>query len=779
MYKTGDLGRWLPDGNIEFLGRNDEQVKIRGFRVELGEIEAKLLEHPAIKEAVVVAKEDATGDKRLVAYCIPSHLKDEEASVLDIEALKRHLKQSLPEYMIPSAYVSLAQLPLTPNGKLDKRALPEPDISALQTKAYEAPIGEVEQTLAQVWQELLGVERVGRHDNFFDLGGHSLLLVQLIERLRQVDLSVDLRSVFGTPVLMELATQLEKGKQDVQAIKNLTLMNNPDGHQRPIFITHLLTGQALYGQTLASLLEGDFDVYGIQVSSEELLRPEITLEMLAREYVRSIKRVQPKGPYRLLGYSFGGTLAYEIAQQLLGIDEEIEFLGLIDTSRTDFVERQALSWNANKLIQLLKEIMVIQSDLSPLESYINTEDTPVVSKSKLEDLILVPELEPFFKELSNLKYIPGHALDIINSINLMVKAHHQYVEQSIPIPVNLFLASDSKEAETEEGWREILGENLKSIMIGGTHEDIIRKPFVDSLASQIMRLVKEVKDTRTPKNHQTYLISIKTGDSANSPMFFIPGAGDSITSFLPLVDVMDTDVPLYGLQPRGLDGFEVPHTIVEAAAKAYIKDISYQIQDMGSCHLVGHSFGGWVAFEMALQLTAMGVEVKTLSLIDSEDPSSVSERSMNHLDNLQHLIKVLEQSSETSLNLPRESFLDLTEIERLSLIHSRMISVGLLPANSKLQVVKGIVRTFLSNLNTDYNPSSSFTGRTLLLTAEEQDDEDIDDNTVSNEPKQNWVGHAPNLVEGKVEGNHMTILKKPNVKTIAKYIEAGIARDKG
>jgi hypothetical protein len=178
MYRTGDLGRYLPDGNIEYLGRNDDQVKIRGFRIELGEIEAKLAQAANIKETVVLAREDVPGDKRLVAY-FTQHSPDETVA---IETLRAHLQAQLPGYMVPVAYVRLDALPLTPNGKLDRKALPAPDLDALITRGYEAPQGAIETTLAQLWQDLLKVERVGRHDHFFELGGHSLLAVSLIER---------------------------------------------------------------------------------------------------------------------------------------------------------------------------------------------------------------------------------------------------------------------------------------------------------------------------------------------------------------------------------------------------------------------------------------------------------------------------------------------------------------------------------------------------------------------------------------------------------------------
>ncbi|WP_256681460.1 condensation domain-containing protein, partial [Pseudomonas sp. AF76] len=196
-------------------GRNDDQVKIRGFRIELGEIEARLAGHEAVKEAVILAREDVPGDKRLVAYFT-------ESRTVDIEALRSHLQGQLPDYMVPVAYVRLDALPLTPNGKLDRKALPAPDLDAVITRGYEAPQGDVETTLAQLWQALLSVEQVGRHDHFFELGGHSLLAVSLIERMRQVGLSADVRVLFGQPTLAALAAAVGRhDNQEVQVPANL------------------------------------------------------------------------------------------------------------------------------------------------------------------------------------------------------------------------------------------------------------------------------------------------------------------------------------------------------------------------------------------------------------------------------------------------------------------------------------------------------------------------------------------------------------------------------
>ncbi|MGA4139596.1 non-ribosomal peptide synthetase, partial [Ralstonia nicotianae] len=204
MYKTGDLGRWLANGSLEYLGRSDDQVKLRGFRVELGEIGASLARCDGVREAAVLAREEAPGEPRLVAYYIAEPGAEVEAS-----ALRRHMQAQLPEHMVPAAYVRLAHLPLTPNGKLDRRALPAPAADAYARRRYVAPQGDVETMLAELWQDLLGVERVGRHDDFFELGGHSLLAMSLMARMDELGLSADVRVLFTQPTLAGLAAEVE------------------------------------------------------------------------------------------------------------------------------------------------------------------------------------------------------------------------------------------------------------------------------------------------------------------------------------------------------------------------------------------------------------------------------------------------------------------------------------------------------------------------------------------------------------------------------------------
>jgi amino acid adenylation domain-containing protein len=243
MYRSGDLARYHPDGSLEVMGRADQQVKIRGFRVEPGEIEARLAEHSSVREAVVMAREDVPGEKRLVAYVCA-----QPDAVIDALALREYLTQQLPDYMVPAAFVRLDALPVTPNGKLDRKALPAPDGEALAHRAYEAPHGDVEQLLADVWSELLNVERVGRHDHFFELGGHSLLVIQLSTRLRdKFGIDIPLAKVIDAPTVALLADivleeQIELfSKDDVDRV-NADLSDLSDDEIRAMFDTESRAG---------------------------------------------------------------------------------------------------------------------------------------------------------------------------------------------------------------------------------------------------------------------------------------------------------------------------------------------------------------------------------------------------------------------------------------------------------------------------------------------------------------------------------------------------------
>jgi amino acid adenylation domain-containing protein len=281
LYKSGDLARYLPDGNLEYLGRIDHQVKIRGFRIEPGEIEAAIRRHPSIApliaEAVVVAREDTPGEKRLVAYLVA---KPETA--LSVSDLRDFLKQELPEYMSPAAYVALSALPLTENGKLDRHALPAPEAGSESEQGYVAPHTLVEQRLAEIWSQVLGVDRVGVYSDFFDMGGHSLLATQVISRTRSAfQVELPLRALFEHPTVSELGRKVEQAIEVGRGAQAPPLVRAPrDSRRLPLsfaqqrlwLIEQLEPGAATYNITGAVRLQGTLDLDALESAINEIVR---------------------------------------------------------------------------------------------------------------------------------------------------------------------------------------------------------------------------------------------------------------------------------------------------------------------------------------------------------------------------------------------------------------------------------------------------------------------------------------------------------------------------
>lgn len=356
LYKTGDLVRWLPDGNIEYIGRTDFQVKIRGFRIELGEIENTLSKHDSLSQVTVIAKE-RNDQKILVAYYVPKENQTVNSSIL-----RRHLEESLPDYMIPSAFVALESMPLTPNGKVDRKALPDPDMN-LMGQEYVAPVGETEIALASIWSELLDVEQVGRNDNFFHWGGHSLLAIRLVSLLNQTGFNMSIKDIFANPVLSDLAS-LEGLLSDYTVIRGL----NTKRAAPYLYIVHPGNGGIEAYREMGNLFSDRTSIFGID--NFNLSNPSHaidSMENLAKRYVQDLLAHDPMGPYCLSGWSLGGSIAYEMASQLRQCGKEVLAIYMMDTIfRTKAQSKKLQVLYKGLEEEMFRDIGVKESDLASL-----------------------------------------------------------------------------------------------------------------------------------------------------------------------------------------------------------------------------------------------------------------------------------------------------------------------------------------------------------------------------------------------------------------------------
>ncbi|CAM2828153.1 non-ribosomal peptide synthetase [Prescottella defluvii] len=334
MYRTGDVVAWRPDGTLAYVGRADFQVKVRGFRIELGEIEAALRARPDIAEAAVQVWSDARAGDRLVGYVVPSG-----TDALDLDELGSGLAAALPSYMVPSTFVELEALPQNINGKIDRKALPEPVIEA---REFRAPVTPLEVAVAAAFADVLGIEQVGLDDDFFELGGNSLVAVTVISRLRSAaNVSIPLQWMFVEPTVESIAARIQSGAATGSGMTesgglDVVLPLRESGNEAPLFCIHPISGLSWGFTGLSQYVGPDRPIYGLQSPAlgQDTELPA-TIEQWAALYVDEIRRIQPHGPYHLLGWSMGGSVAYAMAVQLRALGEEIRTLAMLDSFVSD------------------------------------------------------------------------------------------------------------------------------------------------------------------------------------------------------------------------------------------------------------------------------------------------------------------------------------------------------------------------------------------------------------------------------------------------------------
>jgi amino acid adenylation domain-containing protein len=345
LYCTGDLVRWLPDGKIEFIGRADDQVKLRGYRIELGEVNAAVLQQPGVREATVVVREDEPGNKKLVAYVVA----DEKA--LSAAGFQAALRTILPEYMVPSEIVFLGTLPLSANGKLDRKALPKPQgLGRKSEGSREDPRDNTEAYVKQIWEEVLGVRDIGIRENFFDLGGHSMKAVVAVSRVSNVyGRRISVPQLFQYPTVEQFSAFL---RRDVACEPTGTAVPiQTRGARPPLFCVHAAGGLAASYAQLARELGPEQPLYAFQSAGfEERRLLDVRIEDMAAEYIADLRKLRPTGPYQLAGWSLGGLIAYEMAQQLSSAGESVSMLALLDT--TAFTSRRYSAGRGKNLVPI-------------------------------------------------------------------------------------------------------------------------------------------------------------------------------------------------------------------------------------------------------------------------------------------------------------------------------------------------------------------------------------------------------------------------------------------
>ncbi|HTD86038.1 MAG TPA: amino acid adenylation domain-containing protein, partial [Candidatus Binatia bacterium] len=327
LYRSGDLVRRLPSGDLEFLGRIDEQVKIRGFRVEPGEIDNMLSTHPGVAQCIVIARKDAAGSKQLVGYFSPK-----QAPGPTPDDIRAFLKSKLPEYMVPAFLVPVAQLPLNANGKIDRKALPAPETLRASTEQKRLePRDETERQLQEIWQTVLGISHIGVQDRFFDLGGHSLLALKLIAQIeKKFGRKLPVTAIFQSPTIEQLGVILRRGGEWTPVSSLVEIQRG--GKRPPFVLVHGVGGGMFWGYSnIAHHLDPEQPVFAFKSRGMDGLEEFETIEEMAAHYVTDLRRFQPQGPYYLGGYCFGGVVAYEMARILRAQGEDIGLLALFNS----------------------------------------------------------------------------------------------------------------------------------------------------------------------------------------------------------------------------------------------------------------------------------------------------------------------------------------------------------------------------------------------------------------------------------------------------------------
>jgi len=482
LYKTGDLVRYLPDGNIEFLGRIDNQVKIRGFRIEPGEIEVVLAQHHQVREAIVVVLEDEPGEKRVVAYVVPNQ------NELDTNNLRAFLKEKLPAYMVPSAFVMLDALPMTPNGKVDRKALPTPSADNAYSSKHIGPRTSLEFKLVELWEEVLQMSPIGVTDNFFDLGGHSLLAIRLIAAIeKRLGCSLTVATFFREGTIEKIALQLERTHELNDS--NVLLPLQTKGNQPPLFLVHPAGGYGLSYSVLAHTLGQNQPLYALQSRGlDGKQQPLNTIEAMASTYIKAIREILPVGPYFIGGYSLGGLIAFEMVSQLETAGEQVANLLIIDTHPP--LAHSEIETQPDDEVALL--VFIVEQ----IGLYFNTAikisyDQLVVMNEaqRLEYVLQILQHHQLIAPNSGKNLITG----LVNVYKANLQASHLYHPQQIKASISLFKTPTLAEhfpKDSTLGWGKLTSGKMQVHTVPGNHESLLQEPHVQKLSAVIQEVLQ-------------------------------------------------------------------------------------------------------------------------------------------------------------------------------------------------------------------------------------------------------------------------------------------------
>jgi amino acid adenylation domain-containing protein len=485
LYRTGDLARYLPDGQIEFRGRSDFQVKVRGFRVELGEIEAALLSHSAVREAVVTAVGEFQNINRLVAYVVLN--ENHGAQVSD---LRSFLHKRLPEYMIPSAFLVLDKLPLTSNRKVNRRALPVPDeIRPELIVTLQPARDDLEVKLTQIWEDVLQVHPIGVKDNFFDLGGHSMLALNLLAQLRGI-FNHDLRlsMLMKAPTIESLAAALRQYRGG-GAQKSSLVTINQGGSKRPIFFVHPIGGNVICYVELARHLGLDQPFYALQSKGLDGEQPPLKrIEDMAKRYIDEMRAVQPVGPYVLGGWSMGGIIVFEMGRQLKTRGQDVAMLALVDATiavtNKQFEQADETAFLTMFMTDLMQSSGSIELNPKHLKRLGPDEQLATLLENAKKAEIIPPSIG--VEQLRNLL--------LIFKENIL--ATWQYVPEVYPGNIILFRAEEQPLELSKYknlGWDDWASEGVEEHLIPGNHYSILREPNVKRLAEVLNKFIQKIQ----------------------------------------------------------------------------------------------------------------------------------------------------------------------------------------------------------------------------------------------------------------------------------------------